>query len=70
MIRNDSDYWRAVGEMEALLDLDPQLGTPECDRLIALCDMVEDYDRKRAEFHPSPAPEIDAFMRDQQHPPD
>jgi HTH-type transcriptional regulator/antitoxin HigA len=49
VLRSENDYASAVAEIDRLLDLDVQAGTPEYDRLELLSLLVEDYE---ARHHP------------------
>ncbi|CAN5170753.1 MAG: transcriptional regulator [Gemmatimonadetes bacterium] len=46
VIKNRHDYTTALEQIEALIDLDPQLGTREADRLELLTLLVQDYETK------------------------
>ena len=49
VLRSAGDYDAAVAEIDRLLDLDPQPGAPEYDRLELLSVLLEDYE---ARHHP------------------
>lgn len=53
-IRTEKDYEAALKEIERLMDLDPEPGSPLMDRLELLAILVEDYEGKH---HPIPAPD-------------
>lgn len=46
VLRSPGDYDAAVAEIDRLLDLDAQAGTPEYDRLELLSVLVEDYESR------------------------
>jgi HTH-type transcriptional regulator/antitoxin HigA len=46
VIKAESDYKAALAEIEALVTRDPDVGTPEADRLDLLALLVEDYESK------------------------
>lgn len=52
-IRNQSALESALLEASELIDLDPELGTPESDRLEVLAVLIEDYERKHFPIGPS-----------------
>ncbi len=45
-IRTESDYQAALGEVAALMGLDPAPGTPEGDRLDALVTLLQAYEAR------------------------
>lgn len=45
-IRNAEDHARALAEVARLVDLDPELGTPEGDALEVLATLVESYEAR------------------------
>ncbi len=45
-IRTKADYKAALKEISALLDADPELGTPQGDRLDILTTLVQAYEAK------------------------
>lgn len=47
VIKNGVEHDEALAEIDALLDLDPDSGTEEADRLELLAFLVEDYELKR-----------------------
>ncbi len=47
VIKNEAEYDATLAEVDSLLDLDPEPGTPEADRLELLTLLVEDYESKR-----------------------
>lgn len=46
VIKNEAEYNAALDEVDVLLDLDPDLGTEESDRLELLSFLLEDYESK------------------------
>ncbi|MBN9427588.1 MAG: transcriptional regulator [Burkholderiales bacterium] len=58
-IRSERDYRATLKEVAALMELDPDLGTPDGDRLDVLVTLVQAYEAKR---HPMTPPDpIDAI---------
>lgn len=47
-IRTNADYKAALKEVSALMDANPDLGTPEGDRLDILATLVQTYEAKHA----------------------
>ena len=45
-IRTDADYKAALKEISALMEFDPELNTPEGDRLDILATLVQAYEAK------------------------
>lgn len=45
-IRTESDYKATLKEISGLMDSDPDLGTPEGDRLDVLTTLVQAYEAK------------------------
>lgn len=65
-IRNDDDYKAALKEVAALMEGDPEIDTPDGDRLDVLVTLVQAYE---ARHHPMQAPDpVEAikFRMDQQ----
>jgi len=46
VIKTDADYEAVLSEIDALMEQDPDHGTPEADRLALLTLLVEDYESK------------------------
>jgi len=46
IIRTEADYEPALSEIEALVELDPDVGSPDAERLGLLTLLVEDYETK------------------------
>lgn len=64
-IRSDADYRAALANVSALMDLDPDLGTPEGDQLDVLVTLVQAYESKHYPIEaPSPVEAI-KFRMDQ-----
>jgi HTH-type transcriptional regulator/antitoxin HigA len=64
-IRSEADHRVALAEVSALMDRDPDLGTPEGDRLEVLVTLVQAYESKRYAIEaPSPVEAI-KFRMDQ-----
>ena len=55
-IHTDADYQAALKEVSALVDADPQPGTPEGDRLDILATLVEAYEARH--IRPVAPPEV------------
>lgn len=45
-IESDSQHGKLLEEAVSLMDLCPQLGTPESDRLLAIATAVEEWEAK------------------------
>jgi HTH-type transcriptional regulator/antitoxin HigA len=54
-IHTDADYQAALKEVSALVDADPQPGTPEGDRLDNLATLVEAYEARHIPIAPPEA---------------
>jgi HTH-type transcriptional regulator / antitoxin HigA len=66
VIKTESDYAAAIKEIERLIDLDPQAGTPEADRLEVLGLLAHEYESHRFPVRvPTPVDAI-RFRMDQQ----
>lgn len=67
VIKTDLEYEKALTEIETLVDLDPDVGTPEADSLELLTLLVQDYEAKHFSF-PLPDPiEAIKFRMEQQN---
>jgi HTH-type transcriptional regulator / antitoxin HigA len=66
VIKTETEYEAALAEIENLMDLDPDPGTPEADQLELLALLVEDYESKRFEIAPPDAIEAIKFRMEQQ----
>ena len=53
-IHSEQDYKSTLREVSALMELDPELGTPEGDRLDILATLVQAYEAKH---HPIESPD-------------
>ena len=51
-IKTEADHEAALAEIERLIDLDPDLDTPEGDRLDVLATLVEAYEEKHFPIDP------------------
>ena len=64
-IRSNADYRAALANVSALMDLDPDLGTPEGDQLDVVVTLVQAYESKHYPIEaPSPIEAI-KFRMDQ-----
>ena len=45
-IRNEADYDKALAEIEAYFEKEPQPGSPEADRFDVLADLIEAYEAR------------------------
>lgn len=59
-IRNDKDLNRALEEVSALMELNPQLGSDEFDRLEVMSTLIEAYEAKHL---PIDAPDPIAVLK-------
>jgi len=50
-IHNEQDYDKALDRIDALMDLNPSLGTPQSDELEVLALLVEKYEEKAWVIH-------------------
>lgn len=65
-IRTKKEFNKAVVEIDALLDLDPEEGTPEYDRLDLLAVLVEAYEDEHVPEPDLPTPQAAVrFMAEQ-----
>ena len=58
-IRDDKDYEKALARVDALMELDPELGTPQSDEIEVLALLIEKYEEKQ--WHISEPDPIDAI---------
>ena len=49
-IQSDVEYRGYLTEINQLAADDPELGTPDGDRLVLLATLVQDYEKKRFQF--------------------
>jgi len=56
-IKTEDDYEAALKEVERLMDIDPEIGTPECDLLEVLAVLVEAYEKEHYPIEP-PTPKL------------
>ena len=47
-IRNEADHQAALKEIERLMEMDPELGTPEGDRLDVLATLVQAWESRHS----------------------
>ncbi len=67
VIKNEFDYENALAEIEALIDIDPDIGTPNGDRLELLAFRVEAYESKKYQIEiPDPVEAIKFRMEQQE----
>lgn len=64
-IHTEADYKATLKEIGALMDGDPELGTPEGDRLDILAALVQAYEAKRAPITAPDPVEAIKFRMDQ-----
>jgi HTH-type transcriptional regulator/antitoxin HigA len=64
-IHTEADYKATLKEIDALMDGDPELGTPEGDRLDILATLVQAYEAKRAPITAPDPVEAIKFRMDQ-----
>ena len=55
-LHSDADYKRALREISTLMESDPELGTPDGDRLNALVLLVQAYESKHYPLEPHVEP--------------
>lgn len=65
-VRTEADYRATLKEISALMDLDPDLGTPDGDRLDVLATLVEAYEAKHYPIAPPDPIEAIKFRMEQQ----
>lgn len=65
VIHSTADHEKALAELDRLMELDPDLGTPEADELELLALLIETYEKER--FPIAPPDPVDAirFRMDQ-----
>ena len=65
-IKSESDYNAILAAIEKLIDLDPDVGTPEANRLALLILLVQDYESKTVKMTlPDPIEAIKFRMEQQ-----
>ncbi|MGH8604855.1 MAG: helix-turn-helix domain-containing protein, partial [Gammaproteobacteria bacterium] len=64
-IRTEQDYKATLREISALMDLDPDLGTPAGDRLDVLATLVQAYETKHYAIAPPDPIEAIKFRMEQ-----
>ena len=65
-IKTPADYEAALAEVSALVAKDPELDTPEGDRLEVMVTLVQAYEAKHLAISPPTAIEAIKFRMDQQ----
>ncbi len=68
VIKTELDYENALAEIEALIDLDPDVGTPDGDRLELLAFRVEKYESRKYHIEMPDPVEAIKFRMEQQGP--
>src|SRR3954452_4918212 len=66
VIKTEAEYEAALAEIENLMDIDPDPGTPEADQLELLALLVGDFESKRFEIAPPDAIKAIKFRMEQQ----
>lgn len=66
LITDKEEYKRALAEVERLIELDPEPGTPEADRLILLAKLIEVYEKEHFSFELPDAIAAIRFRMDEQ----
>jgi HTH-type transcriptional regulator / antitoxin HigA len=64
-IRTESDYKAALGEIAVLMESDPELGTPQGDRLDILATLVQAYEARHMPITPPDPVEAIKFRMEQ-----
>ena len=64
-IRNEADYKASLLEISTLMDLDPDAGSPDCDRLDILATLVQAYEAKHYPIDPPDPIEAIKFRMEQ-----
>ena len=64
-IRTAQDYKATLKEISALMDLDPDIGTPDGDRLDVLATLVQAYETKHHRVAPPDPIEAIKFRMEQ-----
>lgn len=65
-IRTEADHAAALAEISALMVADPELGTPDGDRLDVLATLVQVYEARHHPIEPADPVEAIKFRMDQQ----
>lgn len=65
VLRNEAEYEAAIGEIEALLDADPDAGTVAYERLEFLSVLVEDYEERCYPMDATTPQDAVSFMLEQ-----
>ncbi len=64
-IRNEQDYQSALAEISELMASDPELGSPDGDRLDVMATLVEAYEKKHYQIDPPDPVEAIKFRIEQ-----
>lgn len=64
-VRTQTDYKAALREISVLMELDPELGTPEGDRLDILATLVQAYEARHMKIEAPDPVEAIKFRMDQ-----
>ncbi|XAH21878.1 transcriptional regulator [Xylophilus sp. GW821-FHT01B05] len=64
-IRTEADYKATLKQVSRLMELDPELGTPEADRLDILATLVQAYEAKHHPIEPPDPIEAIKFRMEQ-----
>jgi HTH-type transcriptional regulator/antitoxin HigA len=64
-IRNEQDYQSALAEISVLMASDPELGSPDGDRLDVMATLVEAYEKKHYQIDPPDPVEAIKFRIEQ-----
>jgi HTH-type transcriptional regulator/antitoxin HigA len=62
IIGSDAEYRRYLTEVDRLVVVDPESGTPDGDRLLLLARLVEEYEKRRFRFRRPEAGEMLRFQ--------
>src|SRR5438477_1299924 len=65
-IKTESEYEAALAAIETLMDLDPEDGTPQADKLELLTLLVQDYESRVCPIEPLDPVDAIEFRMDQQ----
>ena len=65
-VRSEADYESALKEISTLMQGDPEIGTPQGDRLDVLATLVQAYEAKHHAIDPPDAIEAIKFRMEQQ----
>ncbi len=65
-ITTNTEYRQALQRADNLIDLDPELGTPQADKLEQLVDLIEGWEDKHYPLEPPDPDEAVKFRKEQQ----